>query len=250
MPKKEAPPTGKGVAVEEPSLFDLVMIEAAPAEYDVAGLAIESAGVDLDVALAVPQTDVTLELPAEAAEKLSKTDEKVMRLFTEMMAWVLVGPITVEQSMFTSYEPQYLEVFLAEHKRAIGMERMLRAVKFWRDAKTMQPAEVLREGKDLMGRLTDREVCLIMSELSFKAPPSSECYAEYMRAFAFSFGMEMFLQIQGQWFDPINPEHCKQLRYSYSKVATTFPKIDLAEIDAFNREARVAFEARKTLEAQ
>jgi hypothetical protein len=232
MPKK---------ALAELPLFQLVAVQPCLAEAipPLNQLALVACPVCPD---GQPTEAILPPKSVSVAAGAGKTDEKVEALFTGMLAWALAGPVTFDNHAIANGDVDYL---LPMHAPVVHQERLLLAMRFWGRARSMAPADVLREGQDIMQRLTDREVCMILSELSFLAPLDSECAHEYLRAFAASSGLDAFLTLQGAWFEAINPEYCKQLRCAYPKARATFPLLDPAEIDRFNRAARAAFEARQ-----
>ncbi len=101
-----------------------------------------------------------------------------------------------------------------------------------------QYAALLKKMTEERFVLTNREMCLMLCDLSLEGPLDTAATAEYMRAFAMSYGMDKYIEAHGLHEAPLlDYERCKMVRL-YNSASRRFPHLDKGEIDAFNAALR------------
>jgi len=179
----------------------------------------------------------------------SKATERDIGLFIDLMVWAMSTQNIVAKrgrcglgERFNDLEPRHHMDIVVE--RFITIKKLLDEWKAL-DERALQQAEyeaqytaMVNRWKAQRARLTNREVCLMLCDLSLEAPLASDAAAEYMRAFAFSYGLKRYAEVFGDDEAPfLSFDHCYQMRHGPFK--RVLPLINEGEIDAFNAELRL-----------
>jgi hypothetical protein len=170
-------------------------------------------------------------------------DKRIWNMFVGLVDWALFAPATLQRGM------GWVETSIVEDRWSdIVIERLARVMR-WTQELTRETGEArdkadlqkayrrLVEKKDDAKRLTNWEVCFVLMECSMQAPLRREMFMEYMRAFARCFGLEKYMQVQAERFEPLRLSDLEGARYD-DKVARRFPLLDDEErawIEDFNR---------------
>lgn len=184
----------------------------------------------------------------------SKPTERDIGVFIELMVWALSTQHVAKRGRlglgerFNDLEPL--------HHMDIVIERFLIVRKLLDEWKALddqalersdyeaQYTAMVNRWRQQRGRLTNREVCLMMCDLSLEAPLDSQATAEYMRAFAFSYGLKKYAFVFGEDEAPfLSFDHCRQIRYG--PLRDSLPLLDEAAIDAFNADLKQLREKKR-----
>lgn len=111
----------------------------------------------------------------------------------------------------TSAVPPPLD-WLAKNRMLIELERAARLMKLVK----RKPNASLDEIRECAKRLTNPEICGILSVISGAVPPGSDVAAEYMRAFAHCVELDQFVElIARDWSEPLNLLDIESFYYHY-----------------------------------
>lgn len=171
----------------------------------------------------------------------SKTERRGFEEFALMLAWVFSAPSRQSPESSAGYltglhqEDVVLERFVKVFSIFKEEREMIEAAKSEADMEAAYKAMINR-WHDLRDRITDREVCIIFASASQVAPLSQDSFAEYMRAFAATYGVEKYVELFPK-FEPLNYTACRCFRETYGEVDKSFPVLDKEWFDSFNAKA-------------
>jgi hypothetical protein len=186
-------------------------------------------------------------------------ERRLFEMFAALVAWAFAAPVTVNR-----IGEGYGTELVRQHEADVVIERFIR-VKRWVDelkrvSEEAQTTEEYRQAyahllglrRSTEGRLTNWETLIILSECSLQAPLTKEATAEMMRCFAHCYGLEKYMMVMSDHFEPLRADDCELFRY-YSRSRARFPEIDVAErqwIADFNAQARGYFDFSRRLAGQ
>lgn len=175
-------------------------------------------------------------------EPLAKREDHRTQVMIETMLACFSNP-TIFADHPHSAGPPPME-WLKKQRMLVELERAARLMKLVHD----KPEAPLDEIRACATRLTNPEICGILSVISGEVPPGHEVGAEYIRAFAHCVEFDDFMRLFGEMEDePIrlgDVEHFYQLYGGYKG----WGRLDDAErqwIRDFNQKVRTARRERK-----
>jgi len=178
--------------------------------------------------------------------QFSKAERKSLDAFIGLIMWVFTSPITAYEGR-GGVGKMYNEMAnWSAHRNAIMTERFVTVFKLLKEAREVEKqafefgqaedawTALLKDWKAATDRMTNREVCLVMCDASLEAPLDTEATAEYMRAFAASYGIDQYAKMfGGEHPELLSYEKCRQLRY-VSGLGRRLPELDVEWMKEFN----------------
>ena len=189
--------------------------------------------------------------------QFSKAERKSLDAFLGLMMWVFTSPVTTYVGR-GGVGKMYNEMTTWEaHRNAIITERFVTVFKLLKEAREAEQqaielgqaediwTKLVNDWKAATDRMTNREVCLVMCDASLEAPLDTESTAEYMRAFAATYGIDQYDKMfGGEYPELLSYEKCKHIRY-VSGLGRRLPELDVKWLQEFNAELQRRANARR-----